>query len=258
MNIFKPNSKICLYLGSRNDILPDERVDLVLTSPPYNIGSKAPRKDGFRSQGKYDPKSFGAIRGYKDDLPEEVYQQQQKDFLIKCSELIKDDGVIAYNHKNRHKNGRLISPYAWFPYDKLVLHDEIVLDRKSSHNNEKSFMQPTTERLYIFKKNQKTKIYFNKKKTATFFSTRDVWPFLIIQDKSKDRHCAPYGLNFAREVVFRYCPPDGLVYDPYSGSGTSMLACYMEERRFIGTELMEKWFNKSIERFNILVKAKNE
>ena len=257
--IFQPIPGIALHLGPWEELspaIPSEGVDLITTSPPYNIGSKAPRKDGFRKQGKFDPKSFGAIRGYEDSLPEEVYQQSQRDFLIACASMLKPNGLIAYNHKNRHRGKELISPHRWFPHDVLTLQDEIVLDRKSSHNNEKSFLQPTTERLYIFKKSQEAKTYLNKSVTEMFTSTRDVWPFPIIKDTSADRHCAPYDLKFAREVLFRYCPPGGLVCDPYSGSGTTMLACYIEGRRFIGTEKLEKWFNKSISRFNCLSEGK--
>lgn len=253
---FRPNSDITLHLSSWEEIFPEVRnnVDLLFSSPPYNISSKAPRQDGYRRQGKYDPKSFGAIRGYEDNLPEEVYQQSQREFLTACSMMIKENGIVAYNHKNRHRNKELISPHRWFPHDVLILQDEIVLDRKSSHNNDITFMQPTTERLYIFKKSRKAKTYLNKSRTDVFSSTKDIWPFPIIIDRSKDRHCAPFHLDFAREVVFRYCPPGGLVCDPYSGSGTTMLACYIEGRRFVGSEKLEKYFNKSIERFNYLIK----
>lgn len=252
MKIFNPTSDIFLYLDSWENIFSQNinRIDLILTSPPYNIGSRAPRQDGFRKQGKYDPKSFGAIRGYEDNFPEDVYQETQKRFLKSCAVMIKENGIIAYNHKNRHRNKELISPHRWFPYDFLILQDEIVLDRRSSHNNDKTFMQPTTERLYIFKRSCDAKTYLNKTKTEMFTSTRDIWPFPIIKDSSKDRHCAPFDLNFAREVIFRYCPPGGLVCDPYSGSGTTMLACHLEGRKFLGSEKLEKYFDKSIERFN--------
>jgi DNA modification methylase len=248
--IFTPTEKINLYQETWSELfskfIPHQ--DLILTSPPYNIGSKGERKDGFRKNGAFDPKSFGAIRGYDDNLDEALYQEQQRDFLTQCAAIISDTGIIAYNHKNRHRNRELISPHRWFP-NVLTLQDEIVLNRRSSHNNEKSFMQPTTERLYIFKKS-KIKTYLNKEKTDNFIQTKDVWDFPIVKDSSIDRHCAPFDLNFAREVIFRYCPPGGKVCDPYSGSGTTMLACFIENREFIGSEKMEKWFLKSQERFN--------
>lgn len=38
--------------GSYEDALVDIRANLIFTSPPYNIGSKAPRRDGYRKHGK--------------------------------------------------------------------------------------------------------------------------------------------------------------------------------------------------------------
>ena len=38
------------------------------------------------------------------------------------------------------------------------------------------------------------------------------------------------------------------MYDPYSGSGTTALACYLNERKFIGTELDGEYFISSVNR----------
>lgn len=236
-----------LCCGPYQDYLKDREgsIDLVLTSPPYNIGSTSERKDGLRKLGKYDPKSFGAVRGYQDTLPEDKYQTSQKEFLQFCAKLIRATGVVLYNHKNRHKNGRLLSPCVWFPSE-LVLHDEVALIRGSTHNHEKSFLDPCTERLYIFKKTARSKIYFRK--DASLGSTKDFWDFPIIKARGK-RHCAPYSLEFARHCIRNWCPPGGVVCDPYSGSGTTMLAAKLEKRKFVGTELMKNYFDMAVERY---------
>jgi DNA polymerase-1 len=67
-------------LGDHREVLTDVHAQLIVTSPPYNIGSKAPRCDGMRKYGKYDRKSFGAIRDYPDDMPEPDYQDSQEGF----------------------------------------------------------------------------------------------------------------------------------------------------------------------------------
>src|SRR6516162_8155214 len=94
----KRRSKM-IHLGNYNDVLQDVRADLIFTSPPYNIGSKAPRQDGFRRSGKFDPKSYGAIHDYPDDLPESIYQQQQIDFFHWAASHITINGTLVYNHK---------------------------------------------------------------------------------------------------------------------------------------------------------------
>ena len=148
---------IDLRLGSYADVLADQvdSIDLIFTSPPYNIGSKAPRQDGRRSSGKYDPKSYGGITGYSDSLPEDEYQQQQIDFLRWCVTALKEDGVLVYNHKPRRKNGVMIHPMQWLlAVPDLVLMEEIIWDRRSTHNHANKLFWPTTERLYVFQESR--------------------------------------------------------------------------------------------------------
>jgi DNA modification methylase len=88
----------------------------------------------------------------------------------------------------------------------------------------------------VLKKRKDSRIYFNKSKTGDFTNTEEVWDFPIVRVRG-ERHSAPFDLHFARECLFRWCPPGGLVCDPYSGWGTTMLASCRENRRFIGTEI---------------------
>jgi len=68
-----------LYSGDYRETLSAVRnVWLILTSPPYNIGSKGICRDGLRKLGKCDAKSFGGISPYKDNLPEDIYQLEKQ------------------------------------------------------------------------------------------------------------------------------------------------------------------------------------
>lgn len=99
--------------GGYQNMLKSESADLILTSPPYNIGSKSKKKTGGRRHGGYDSKSFEAIRGYKDSLAEDEYQQSQIQFLNWVATHLNQNGILAYNHKPRHKNRNLIHPMSW-------------------------------------------------------------------------------------------------------------------------------------------------
>lgn len=56
----------------------------------------------------------------------------------------------------------------------------------------------------------------------------------------------PEGLP-GRAILFSTDEGD-IVYDPFSGSGTTGVACQKTKRRFIGSELSEKYFNLSKDR----------
>lgn len=229
-----------LFQGDfRNALAYVRDVDLILTSPPYNIGSAGPAKTGLRKMGLYDPKSFRSIQDYADSLPEADYQREQHDFLVWCAERLQPDGVIIYNHKPRHKNGVLIKPEEWFPTkDVLVLHDEVVWDRGSTHNHAKQFVYPQTERLYVLKR-PGAQIHFENQnffwRDSEHKGVGDVWR--IPPDRSNE-HNAPMPLRLARQCVRMWSPRGGLVCDPYSGSGTTLVASVLEDRRFVGSEML--------------------
>jgi len=244
---------ITLYCGDyKKCIRPKGAFDLILTSPPYNIGSASPKIIGRRKLGGYDRKSWGAIEEYDDEMPEEQYQLSQKQFLEWCSQAIKPNGTVIYNHKPRHKDGKIIKPDRWFPSEEmLVLHDEIVWDKGSTHNHCKQFVYPQSERLYVFKK-PAAHIYF---KNQNYYwedehkraGIGDVWR---VPREGSNGHNAPFPLKLVRQCIRLWCPPGGSVCDPYCGSGTTMIAAFLEQRSFIGSEILKKYFDMAISHFD--------
>jgi hypothetical protein len=250
-----------LVLGDYVKVLKDVwGVNLFLFSPPYNIGSRCPKITGRRNmrdaQGKllglFNAKDWQAITEYPDQLPEPVYQKQQRKSLRWCLAHLASNGAIILNHKSRHRSGVLIKPEKWI-YDlerngELVFYDEVVWDRLSTHNHTKSYVYQQSERLFILCR-PGARPYF--KNEDFFWNVRnrgvgDVWS--IPPASSKNYHNAPFPEKLARQCVRMWCPPGGLVVDPYSGSGTTMVACICENRHFVGAEMMENFFQKTVAR----------
>ena len=242
-----------LRLGDFKESLDDvTNVDLILTSPPYNIGSKHPMKLTNRRNGGYDSKSWGSIEGYPDALPEDQYQEQQKELLEWCLHRLSPDGVIIYNHKVRHKCGRMILPEKWIlPLEsegKLIIRDQVVWDHGSTHNHCPAYVCVQSERLYVLCR-PGAKPYFRNLdfywKKSPLKDVGDVW--LILPDR-KNKHNAPFPECLARQCIRMWSRPGSLVVDPYSGSGTTMLACIREDRKFVGSEMQKKYFDQSVVR----------
>jgi DNA modification methylase len=231
-----------LYCGDFRVVLAKmPRVDLVLTSPPYNIGSECEKKTGLRALGRYDTKSFGAVRSYPDSLPEADYQATQTRAMKWMSDHVKETGNVVYNHKNRHKNRVLIKPESWFP-SALTQTGEVVWDRGSTHNHGKTFLYPTTERLFVFSRQGCEKLAFFQNEGFS-----DIWRFP--PTRGIGTHDATYPLEMARRCIRLWSRPGDTVCDPYSGSGTTMIAAALEGRKFVGAELMEEHFEASERRF---------
>ena len=65
------------------------------------------------------------------------------------------------------------------------------------------------------------------------------------------KHPTQKPVDLFRYLIRSYSKEGETVYDGYSGSGTTAIACIEEKRNFIGSELDEKYFNKSMKRINI-------
>lgn len=104
--------------------IPDNSIDLIITSPPYNIGKMHSNQLQF---GTYDG----------NDMKEEDYQEWQIKVLNECFRILKDDGSMFYNHKVRIKNGKAIHPLEWTKKSNFILKQEITWDMGKSANCDK-------------------------------------------------------------------------------------------------------------------------
>lgn len=233
--------------GDYRHVLAHVRTDLIFTSPPYNIGSKQARVDGARKFGLYDGKSFGAIRDYPDNLPEDEYQDQQAAFLIWCADHLTDDGVLAYNHKPRRRDKRMIHPAEWFlrpeVRQRLILMEEIIWDRGSTHNHGRQLMWPQTERIYIFRKPSGA---YRLDNIAPMPQQADIWR--IDRELSPNDHNAPFPTALAKAVILAWSRPGDHVCDPYMGSGSTAIAALSTDRAFTGAEILAKYFEQARKR----------
>lgn len=215
-------TNVC-YQGDVMEVLsklPAQSVDLIITSPPYNLGNN--HHTGSKKTQAYD-----------DNLPEISYQIGQCEFLKECYRVLKDDGSMFYNHKNRIKGGRMISPYMWIFPTKFITKQELVWFNRSQ-NFDKIRFYPMTERVYWLTKSPQTKL-FNAINHHDLFDTKD-WPAV----GSKGKHTRAFPVEFVKDIL--KCFPDKqIVLDPYMGSGTTALAAKELDKEFIGIEISPEY-----------------
>lgn len=224
-----------LYQGDCLEVmktLPDECVDLIITSPPYNLG-----KNHHTGNNKF--KSYSE---YNDDMPEPLYQQWQIEVLRECFRILKPTGSLFYNHKNRIKNGSQITPYEWLLKTDFVIKQEIVW-QNGSQNFDKIRFYPMTERVYWLAKSPDTKMH-NVINHHDFF-TRAEWQPV----GTKGEHKRAYPVKMCEDIIACF---DGAetIFDPYMGSGTTGVAALKAGRNFIGIELDNTYFQLAQKRLS--------
>lgn len=93
-------------------------------------------------------------------------------------------------------------------------------------------------------------------KYLEFREPTSIWQFSNA-DKTNTFHPTQKPLSLFREIIKTYSNENDLVFDGYSGSGTTAVACLKEKRRFIGSELSKEYFDLSVKRLEE-IRAKPE
>jgi DNA modification methylase len=222
--------KATLYLGDCVEILPQlNEVDIVITSPPYNLGN-----NHHTGNKKHTP--------YDDNLPENEYQEQQIAILNLLSQNLNTNGSIFYNHKNRIKDGFLITPLEWILKSKLKLKQEIVWET-GSQNFDKIRFYPFTERIYWLSK--------ENVKIQNELGLSDIWLKKSIGvSGTNEEHTRAFNIGLPQNFL-AVLPNANICLDPYMGSGTTGVACVIMGRNFIGIEKEQKYFDIACKRIEM-------
>ena len=211
---------VTIYHGDCLEILPMlSDVDLVLTSPPYNLG-------GAASSGTYFRNLANGYLSHDDDLDHDVYVGWQHEVVEALWDVLAEDGAIYYNHKPRVKGNRVKLPLELIP-DHLPIRQIVIWDRGSGFNRQKTYYVPAHEWILMVAK--------ESFRTATR-SVDDVWriPF-----ETGGEHPAPFPLSLATRAI--ETAGADLIVDPFMGSGTTLRAAKDLGRVAVGIELDERY-----------------
>ena len=208
-------------------LLDDKSVDLIITSPPYNLGE----------QHHTGNNRFNSYNTYSDNIPEKEYQTLQLQMLNECYRVLKNNGSMFYNHKNRITKGKQITPYEWLLKSNFIVKQELVWFN-GSQNFDKIRFYPMTERVYWLSKEAGTKLY-------NAINHHDVFDWKPVCTKGEHKRAFPK--QFVLDMLACF-PEAKTVLDPYIGSGTTAIACLNTNRQYIGFELDEDYYNAATER----------
>ena len=76
----------------------------------------------------------------------------------------------------------------------------------------------------------------------------DVWDIIPEDTQGRKLHYAPYPADLCRTPVLTTCPPDGVVLDPFCGTGTTMAVAYENGRKSVGIDISETYIGFAEER----------
>ena len=243
-----------IYQGDCLDILktiPNNIIDLVVTSPPYNVGID------------YDE--------WNDNLPFKDYLEFTKNWLSEVYRVLKRDGRIAinipYEINIKERGGRilLISEY-WNIMTEIGFNFAGIVDlRELAPQRSKltawgSWLSPSAPYIYNpkecviiaykeqWKKEHKGESYFNTDNKKEFIDlVSGVWDYTA---ETRGLTKANFSLDIPEKAIKILSWKHDTVLDPFIGSGTTAIACVNTDRNYIGIELSKEYVKLAEERIN--------
>ena len=249
--------------------IPESTIDLIVTSPKYNVGID------------YD--------SCDDRMPMSDYWEWTKEWLTESFRLLKDDGRVAinipYEINVQDRGGRVLFMSEFWSVMKSVgfqFYGLVDLDENSPHRSKTtawgSWMSPSSPYIYnpkecvilAYKKNRikkvkgepqwkaemvdleqedgtiKTKAVYQEEDKKEFMSlVYGQWEYFA---DTKQQTKATFSMDIPDKAIKILTYKNDIVLDPFCGSGTSVVAAEINHRRWIGIELSENYTKVAKER----------
>lgn len=242
-----------LYLGDSEELLTDRwlRTDkpvaqIVVTSPPYNMGLSP--SGGMRGGKHYAGSKSGDgarfISGYSgkrdDALPPDVYDDWQRRMLLLMYGSVPMDGAVFYNHRPRVAHGVHRDPLG-NDFGGLVLRQRIIWNRGTGIDVQLRSFCTRGEYILLFAKPD----FKLASLSASGFG--DVWN---ISPRRVPGHKAPFPIELPQRCI--EATNARSVFDPYAGSGTTLLAASLAGIKSVGIEKQEPYCEMIAKRLDAL------
>lgn len=253
-NQFAPTERIVVYPGDCLDFLktvPDGALQLIVTSPPYNIGKE-----------------------YEKKINLQTYLLQQSQVIKDCVRALSDQGSICWQVGNYVENGAIIPLdallYPIFSSLGMKMRNRIIwhfahglhCSRRFSGRYE-TIIWFTKSRNYYFNldpvripQKYPGKKHFKGPKAGEYScnplgkNPGDLWIIPNVKNNhiEKTDHPCQFPVELIERLILSLSAEGDWIFDPFLGTGTSIIAAIRHNRKGAGAEIMENYIHLSYDR----------
>lgn len=238
---------ICIFNDDilKTEAIENNTVDLIVTSPPYDVDIK--------------------YENYNDSIPYDQYLDFTRKWLKRCYDFAKDDGRLCLNIPLDKNKGGQHSVYAdittiakeiGWKYQSSIIWNEQNISRRTAWGSWLSASAPfviaPVEVIVVMYKKMWGKIRKGRSDITRkeFIEwTNGVWNFSG-ESRSRIGHPAPFPVELPKRCIKLFSFVGDTVLDPFLGSGTTLIACLETERIGIGVEINRSYCDLAIRRLN--------
>ena len=211
----------------------EKSIDLIVTSPPYNVDIK--------------------YNSHDDKISYEDYLEFSKEWMSRCFEWLKNDGRFCLNIPlDKNKNGQqsvgadltTIAKQIGFKYHSSIVWNEGNISRRTAWGSwmraSAPFVIAPVELIVvlykeIWKKTSGSKISDIARKDFMDW-TNGLWTFNG-ESAKRTGHPAPFPIELPHRCIKLFSYVDDIVLDPFLGSGSTLVASVLDSRRSIGIDV---------------------
>jgi DNA modification methylase len=227
----------CTDPGMVATVMASRLADLIVTSPPYNQNLDKFKPSGMQRETGWVNRVAAA---YADSMPERDYQDWQRKLLAIWHDAMRDGASVFYNHKHRYRDKRVVSPLEWLP-GPFAFRQEIVWSRPGSVTQNARMFLPCDERIYWLYKGDD----FTFDDTTEIKSWSSVWEIT----PGSDFHAVGFPVELPKRSIRAASMPDDAVLEPFSGSGTTIIAAEMTGRACHAIEISPTYCDVAVQRW---------
>jgi len=215
--------------------IPDNFVDVVITSPPYNMNLRI-RKGEYCSRQIVKELST-KYEGFSDNLPIDEYNKFHTEVL---RELLRISNLVFYNIQIVTGSKRSVFKMIGEFSDKLK--EIIVWDKGHGQPAmQEQVLNRRSELILVFENDYPISRQFRSAKFKRG-TLEDIWEIKRERKKGVDNHGATFPEELIRTILDNFTEENDIIYDPFLGTGTTAVVSKKLNRRYIGSELSKDYF----------------
>jgi site-specific DNA-methyltransferase (adenine-specific)/modification methylase len=220
--------------------IPDASVDVVITSPPYNMNLRI--RNGIYTSRQIVKELSTKYEGFSDNMPIEDYYAFHSEVI---KELLRISNLVFYNIQivtgSKRAFFKIIGDFS----DNLK---EIIIWDKGNGQPamQEQVLNRRSELLLVFENDYPISRQF---RSAVFKrgTLDDVWLIKRERKKGVVNHGATFPEELIKTILKNFSKENDVVYDPFLGTGTTAIVAKMMNRRYIGSELNTEYYNYCIQ-----------
>ena len=240
--------------------MPIGCVNVIMTSPFYNTNKKQ-GKSRTLTNTKTNGYSYLRYDSHIDDMNDDEYCDFTENLFLEFDRILNLNGVVLYNlsYGNNNREGMFKAVNRIIENTPFTIADVITWKKSNALPNNCSPNKLTriTEFVFVFCRKEEIETFYCNKPVVSIRKTgQKSYGNLLnyVEAKNNDGPCpynkATYSSELCEKLLKIYCPENGVVYDPFLGTGTTAVACRRLGFNCIGSEISENQCRFALNRIN--------